>query len=111
MIVRCEMCLSDIGTYDPGAVRAPLAGHMFGPLGPGFTPPFPPDAPFEGLLCPLCGRRAVGHDLERPEAFRTDRLLTPEGHFLAEPAVAAPTPARHARSSRGAAPAKDVAHA
>jgi len=84
MIVRCEMCFSDIGSCDPATVHAPLSGAMFGPLGPGFTPPFAPDAPFEALLCPLCGRRAVGHDMDRPEAFRRDRLLTPEGYFVAE---------------------------
>jgi len=84
MIVRCEMCFSDIGTCDPGTVRALLAGGMFGPLGPGFTPPFAPDASFEALLCPLCGRRAVGHDMDRPETFRPDRFLTPQGYFVAE---------------------------
>ncbi|MDQ7832316.1 MAG: hypothetical protein RDU30_11310 [Desulfovibrionaceae bacterium] len=90
MIVRCEMCFSDIGSCDPGAVHAPLAGAMFGPLGPGFTPPFAPDAPFEAPLCPICGRRAMGYDMDRPEAFRRDRLLTPEGYFVAEAAAEKP---------------------
>lgn len=108
MIVRCEMCLSDIGTCDPGGVHAPLAGHMFGPLGPGFTPPFPPDAPFEALLCPLCGRRAVGHDLTRPEAYRMDRLLTPEGHFVVE---SAPSGATRVRRSRRFVSTRDAVHA
>jgi hypothetical protein len=110
MIVRCEMCLSDIGTCDPGSVRAPLAGHMFGPLETGFTAPFAPDATFEALLCPLCGRRAVGHDMDRPEAFRTDRFLTPEGYFLAEAAPDETAASRPKRTRRDAF-AKDVAHA
>lgn len=119
MIVRCEMCFSDIGSCDPGTVHAPLAGGMFGPLGPGFTPPFAPDAPFEALLCPICGRRAVGHDMDRPEAFRRDRFLTPEGYFVAEGAAENPLPRRPGRPgltgrighSGRSAEARGVAHA
>ncbi len=84
MIVRCEMCFTDIGTCDPATLRTPLTGAMFGPLRAGYFPPFPVDASWEGLLCPICGKRAVGHDPDRLETFRTDRILTPEGYFVVE---------------------------
>ncbi len=87
MIVRCELCFTDIGTCDPAMLRTPLTGAMFGPLRAGYFPPFPEDAGWEGLMCPICGKRAVGHDPDRPETFRTDRILTPEGYFVVEGAV------------------------
>lgn len=113
MIVRCEMCFSDIGTCDPGEVHAPISGAMFGPLGPGFTSPFAPDATFEALLCPICGRRAVGHDMDRPETFRRDRFLTPQGYFVAEGGREKTMPRRTARAAGTGriAEARSVAHA
>jgi len=82
MILRCEMCLTNIGTFDPETLALPLQGAMFAPLGPGYIPPFPAEAGWLDLLCPICRLRAMGWDLNSHDMVRPNRLLTPEGYFI-----------------------------
>ena len=82
MILRCEVCETDIGAFDPGALALPLTGAVFGPLSSVFPAPFQPEATWEYLLCPTCGRRAMGWDLDSAAMVRPDRLMTPEGYFV-----------------------------
>lgn len=89
MILRCEICFADIGTFEPGTVRAPLDGTMFAPLEPGYPKPFAEKAGFLELLCPYCGKRAVGNDDANPEVRHPGRMLTPDGPFEAESAATA----------------------
>ncbi len=82
MILRCEVCETDLGTFDPDALSLPLTGVMFGPLTPAYPAPFQPEATWEFLLCPTCGRRAMGWDFDSADMVRPDRLLTPQGFFV-----------------------------
>ncbi len=83
MILRCEICFADIGTFEPETVRAPLDGSMFAPLAQGYPKPFTETTEFAELLCPYCGKRAVGNDDADPEIIHPDRMLTPDGPFQA----------------------------
>lgn len=89
MILRCEICFADIGTFQPETVRAPLDGTMFAPLAPGYPKPFGAKAGFLELLCPYCGKRAVGNDDADPEACHPGGMLTPDGPFKAGSAATA----------------------
>ena len=82
MILVCEICGAQLGTFEPEALATPLTGAMFAPLGPEFPPPFDPAAPWEFLLCPICHRRAMGWDLDSPDLVRPDRLLSSDGYVI-----------------------------
>lgn len=82
MILRCEVCETDLGTFDPDALALPLTGNQFAPLTPAYPATFQPEASWEFLLCPTCGRRAVGWDFDSAAMVRPDRLLTPGGYFV-----------------------------
>lgn len=61
MILRCRLCHAAIAAFDPADLRPPLTGAMFGPLEPGFPPPFAPDAAWEDVRCPHCRHHPQGY--------------------------------------------------
>ncbi|UJX41701.1 hypothetical protein K9F62_03085 [Desulfovibrio sp. JY] len=99
MVLVCEMCGTQLGTFEPESLAMPLTGAMFGPLGPGFAPPFDPAASWEFLLCPLCRKRAMGWDVSAPDLLRPDRLLTSDGYWIVGRGLETPPPAPYVHDS------------
>ena len=40
--LRCGRCRTDLGLFDPDALKKPLTSEMFDPLAPNYPAPFPP---------------------------------------------------------------------
>lgn len=99
MVLVCEMCGTHLGTIEPEALAMPLTGAMFGPLGPGFAPPFDPAAAWEFLLCPLCHKRAMGWDMDAPGLLRPERLLTTGGYWIVGHGLETPPPTPYVHDS------------
>jgi hypothetical protein len=99
LVLVCEMCGTNLGTFDPEGLAMPLAGAMFSPLGPGFAPPFDQAAPWEFLLCPMCLKRAMGWDMSAPDMVRPDRLLTTDGYWIVGEGLETPPPAPYVHDS------------
>lgn len=92
MILRCRLCHAAIAAFDPAVVTLPLTGAMFGPLQPGFPPPFDPDAPWDAARCPFCRHHPQGY---APQD--RDRLDTPDGPCVVGKRTAAIRPDREER--------------
>lgn len=90
MILRCRLCHSSIAAFDPTDLRLPLLGAMFGPLEPGFPPPFDPDVPFAQARCPYCHHHPQGYEPSGRDSLETDRG-----------ALAIPTAAKPRRRKEG----------
>ncbi len=73
MILRCRLCHAAIAAFDPADLRPPLLGAVFGPLEPGFPPPFDPEASFEHARCPYCRHHPQGYDPAGRASLETDR--------------------------------------
>jgi hypothetical protein len=89
MILRCRLCHASIAAFDPADLRLPLLGAMFGPLEPGFPPPFDPEAAFAHARCPYCGHHPQGY-----EPAGADSLETDAGAFVLPAAPATPATRR-----------------
>ena len=81
-VLICEICESALGTFDPNDLAVPLTPAMFHPLEPGFPPPFQPEADWEHMFCPRCGKRAMGWDESNIEGVRRDRLRSRNGYLV-----------------------------
>lgn len=77
MILRCRLCHAAIAAFDPARLIPPLSCAVFGPLAPGFPPPFPPDAPWDQARCPHCRHHPQGYDPAGRESLATDAGDTP----------------------------------
>ena len=77
MILRCRLCQTDIAAFDPARLTSPLASAVFGPLAPGFAPPFVPGAAWEEVRCPHCRHHPQGYDPAGQGSLATDA-----GEFL-----------------------------
>lgn len=62
MILRCRLCHAAIAAFSPADLSLPLSGAMFGPLAPGFPPPFDSEAPWDAARCPFCRHHPQGYD-------------------------------------------------
>ncbi len=82
MILRCRLCHADIAAFDPADLDPPLSGAVFGPLEPGFPPPFDPEVPWELARCPYCRHHPQGY-----EPAGRERLLTDAGERPLAPAA------------------------
>ena len=77
MILRCRLCHAAIAAFDPARLTPPLSSAVFGPLAPGFPPPFLPDAPWDEARCPHCRHHPQGYDPAGRESLATDAGETP----------------------------------
>ena len=94
MILRCRLCHADIAVFDPARLDLPLASAMFGPLAPGFAPPFAPGTAWEEMRCPHCRHHPQGYDPAGQGSLATDA-----GEWtLPRPAAAH---AKHTSAKRG----------
>jgi len=94
MILRCRICHAAIAAFDPARLSLPLSSAVFGPLAPGFPPPFSPDAPWDEARCPHCRHHPQGYDPAGRESLATDAGEAP----LSRPH---PTAAKRAAAKRG----------
>ena len=76
MILRCRLCHAVIASFEPADLTPPLSGAMFGPLEPGFPPPFDPDAAWDSARCPYCRHHPQGY-----ESATRDLLETSDGLY------------------------------
>ena len=72
MILRCRICHAAIAAFDPARLTLPLDGAVFGPISPGFPPPFMPDAPWEDARCPHCRHHPQGYEPAGRDSLATD---------------------------------------
>jgi len=72
MILRCRLCHAAIAAFDPADVTPPISGAMFGPLTPGFPPPFAPDAAWDAARCPFCRHHPQGYEPAGRQTLATD---------------------------------------
>lgn len=80
MILRCRLCHAAIAAFTPADLRLPLTGAMFGPLEPGFPPPFAPGVSWEDARCPFCRHHPQGYDPADRGALETD-----DGRYVVDP--------------------------
>lgn len=73
MILRCRLCHASLAAFDPTELCPPLPGAVFGPLEPGFPPPFDPEVPFAFARCPYCGHHPQGYDPAGRDSLETDQ--------------------------------------
>lgn len=73
MILRCRLCHAAIAAFDPADLNPPLLGAVFGPLEPGFPPPFDPEAAFDNARCPYCRHHPQGYDPAGKDSLDTDQ--------------------------------------
>lgn len=81
-VLVCEMCETQIGSFDEELLHLPLSSDQFDPLESGFPEPFQPEADWESMNCPTCHHRAMGWDDTLSEGVRRDRLMTLDGYFV-----------------------------
>ena len=73
----CEVCTHRVGTTTRDRLALPLRGTMFDPPDVGYPAPFPADAEWPYLFCPMCRKRAMVFE---------DVVLTDEGYIHLAPA-------------------------
>ncbi|UJX42643.1 hypothetical protein K9F62_08220 [Desulfovibrio sp. JY] len=73
MILRCRLCHAAIAAFDPTDLTPPLTGAVFGPLEPGFPPPFDPEASFDDARCPYCRHHPQGYAPDGRDSLETDQ--------------------------------------
>ena len=85
MILRCRLCHAAIAAFDPARLTLPLDGAVFGPISPGFPPPFMPDAPWEDARCPHCRHHPQGYEPAGRDSLATDagEMPLPRPHATA----------------------------
>lgn len=72
MILRCRLCHAAVAAFDPAGLTPTPDSAAFGPLAPGFPPPFVPDAPWEAVRCPHCRHHPQGYDPAGRHSLATD---------------------------------------
>ena len=92
LILRCELCKTDIGTFDPKTLKSPVDSTMFGSINPNrkLPPPFPivpgrsATLKWQFALCPYCRNRPWKINFEgnkESQVTGPTRFLTPHGYF------------------------------
>ena len=83
--IYCEICHEKIAQADLDTMRAPMRGSMFFSPDPfhDFPAPFPPEATWEDMKCPICQHRPFIHegrvsvkvmDKDEHEVVESDKL-------------------------------------
>ena len=86
LTIYCDICEHKLATAEREALQAPLTGAMFAPPESGYPAPFPAEAEWLYLLCPMCGYRAFTHS-DQVDTKEAGRLSVPYGPQSAQPEI------------------------